>query len=223
MLRLRVKRMGLCGRSWFTKVASNIRITSASKGSVMVFAVAKAFKMPRFFLPAIAFATLIGLSGCKMFVKEEPPSCPRVSVLADGAHLVRFRAGATSEQDADIALRAKIAGYRGACRYDKDSKTMEVAFRVGFDAARGPGAAGNQASFSYFIAIPKFQGNPDGKKELPVSFDLPANGAFQRFEDQEVVVSFPVKDVKDLQGYEVFLGIQLSQAELEYNRHHTFH
>ena len=58
---------------------------------------------------------------------------------------------------------------------------------------------------------------------LPISFDLPADGSFKRVEDQEVHVTFPVANVKDLQPYEVFIGIQLSKAELDYNQKHSFH
>ncbi len=164
---------------------------------------------------------LLALSGCRIFVKDEPPPCPRVSVLEDASKLVRFAGG--SHDAKDIELAAEIVKYRGSCHYDKDDKMMEVTLTVGIDAFPGPATAGGPAQAEYFVAIPAFSGNPDGKKILPVTLNISAKEPKGiHFTDGDVTMKFPVKDIKKLEAYEIFVGFQLTQDQLDYNRKHSF-
>ena len=167
---------------------------------------------------AVLCGAALSLSGCKMFNKEEPPPCPRVSILGEADNLFKFKDGG-GQTDKDVEFRAKVSGYTGACQYDKDEKTMAVTLGVRFDAWKGPAMTEPKGHFSYFVAVPAFRGTQDGKKVLTVDFDAPGpQGA--RFSDQDVVISFPVRDVKDLPKYEIFIGMQLDAAQLDYNRKH---
>lgn len=173
--------------------------------------------MPR----ATVGIALLALSGCKVFVKDEPPPCPRVSVLEDASKLVRFKGG--SHEAKDIELAAEIVKYRGSCKYDRDEKVMDVTLRVGIDAFPGPATVDGPQQAQYFVAIPAFSGTPEGKKIFPVSIPVSAKESKgTRFTDGDVSISFPVKDIKKLEAYEIFVGFQLTPAELDYNRKHSF-
>jgi hypothetical protein len=203
----------LCPLLLFSKVATNIRIAFVEIGVAV-----RSGWMPRV---AVVGVALLGLSGCRIFVKEEPPPCPRVSVLEDASKLVRFRSG--SHDAKDIELAAEIVKYRGACYYDNDEKTMKVALTVGIDAFPGPVTAEGPQQAEYFVAIPAFSGNADGKKILPVTLNVsPKEPKGIHFTDGEVSLTFPVKDIKKLEAYEIFVGFQLTQDQLDYNRKHSF-
>jgi hypothetical protein len=166
---------------------------------------------------AAVCTALLALSGCKIWVKDEPPPCPRVSVLEDASKLIRFTgAGKTAN---DIEMTAEITKYRGSCFYDKDDKTMQVSLKVGIDAQPGPAFADGPHQLEYFVAIPAFTGM-DGKKIFPVKLDLAKESKGTHLDDGEVSLTFPVKDIKKLEAYEIFVGFQLSQAELDFNRKH---
>ncbi len=166
---------------------------------------------------AAVCTALLALSGCKIWVKDEPPPCPRVSVLEDASKLVRFTgAGKTAN---DIEMTAEITKYRGSCFYDKDDKTMQVSLKVGINALPGPAFAQGPHQLDYFVAIPAFTG-ADGKKIFPVKLDLSNDPKGTHVDDAEVSLTFPVKDVKKLEAYEIFVGFQLTPAELDFNRKH---
>jgi hypothetical protein len=169
---------------------------------------------------AAVCTALLALSGCKIFVKEEPPPCPRVSVLEDASKLVRFAGGGHDANS--VEMSAEITKYRGSCYYDRDEKMMNVKLTVGIDAFAGPAFVEGPHQFEYFVAIPAFSGNPDGKKIFPLKIDIPKGPKGIHVDDGEVDMSFPVKDLKKLQAYEIFVGFQLTPEELDYNRKHDF-
>jgi hypothetical protein len=166
---------------------------------------------------AAVFTALLALSGCKIFVKDDPPPCPRVSVVEDASKLVRFT-GAGHDANT-IAMSAEITKYRGTCFYDKDEKQMDVKISVGIDAFAGPAFPGGAQRIDYFVAIPAFSG-PEGKKIFPVKLDIPKDPKGMHIDDGEVSLTFPVKDIKKLEAYEIFVGFQLTPEELDFNRKH---
>lgn len=201
----------MCRLKLFSKVATNIRIAFVEIGvAVLSGSLSRA---------AVCMAVL-ALSGCKIFVKEEPPACPRVSVLEDASKLILFRPGSTNAQD--IELSAEIVKYRGSCYYDKDDKTEEVKLDIGIDAFAGPAFTPGERTLSYFIAIPAFFPNADGKKIFQVKLDIPAGPKGAHITDRDVHIKFPVKDIKKLEADEIFVGFQLDPTELDYNRKHDF-
>lgn len=168
---------------------------------------------------AVCMAVL-ALSGCKIFVKEEPPPCPRVSVVEDASKLVRFHLGSTDVKD--IEMTAEIVKYRGSCHYDKDDKVMEVSLDVGIDAYAGPAFTPGERKIAYFIAVPAFFPSAEGKKIFPVTLDIPAGPKGVHVTDSDVHIQIPIKDIKKLEADEIFVGFQLEPSELDYNRKHDF-
>jgi hypothetical protein len=165
-------------------------------------------------------ASLLALSGCKVFVKEEPPPCPRVSILADAAKLVQFRPG-PGRDITDIAYKVQVVNYAGSCFYDKEYHVMTVDLQVGFDAQRGAALSEDSQEIRYFISVPTFFPQPDAKEIFPLTLKFSKNAASLHVTDQDAKISIPVKSVKELERYEVFIGLQLDEAQLDYNRHHV--
>lgn len=170
-------------------------------------------------LGLLAGAALLATGGCSIFESKKPdqPPCPRVSVLADAAQETRFLPGKGHDLT-DVQLQAQIGNYKGSCLYNFDTKEMSVIMQVAIDAKLGPAAQGRKANLSYFVAIPAFYPKPEAKMVVPVEITFPDNSDHVRYTDEEVQLTIPIKKIHDLAAYEIFVGLQLPEDELEYNR-----
>jgi hypothetical protein len=163
------------------------------------------------------FTALLALSACKIFDKEEPPLCPRVSALADSVAMTKFRPG-SGRDAADIGLKVEMTSYHGSCHYNVETKQMNITLQVGIDAERFPAMTGRRADIGYYIAIPAFRPDPRAKQILPLTLDFSSDSNRLHYVDSEVEIAIPIPDLKDLAKYEVFVGLQLTPDELDYNR-----
>jgi len=161
---------------------------------------------------------LLAVGGCSLFEKkQEQPPCPRVSVLADAVHQTHFRAGKGHDLT-DVEFEAEISNYKGSCLYNFEKQEMNVVLQLGIDAKLGPAAQGRKMDVAYFVAIPAFFPKPEAKMVVPVSLAFPDNSDRVRYTDDEVQMTIPIKKLRDLAGYEVFVGLQMPEEEVEYNR-----
>lgn len=168
---------------------------------------------------AIILAALVPLlAGCGLFGSKKEPPCPRVSVLSDASNLTRFRPG-PGRDITDVTLTAEITGFKGGCTWDNDKKILTVALQVEMDLRRGPAASGDEAEVTYFVAVPRLYPDPKAKMILPVKTKFPSGADRLHVMDNEVDVNLPIKDMNnDVDKDDIVLGLQLDQAELEYNR-----
>jgi hypothetical protein len=140
-----------------------------------------------------------------------------VSILADAAKLTRFRPG-PGRDVTDVVLQARLTDYHGGCHYNKDDHTMTIELQVGMDLERGPAMAEGRQQLSYFIAVPTYFPFEGAKKTLPVIVEFPKGRQLLHISDRDVEISFPVRNIKELERYEVFVGLQMDEAELNFNR-----
>jgi hypothetical protein len=165
----------------------------------------------------VLLSVLVALSACKAFDTQPPPPCPRISILGDAAKLTRFRPG-PGRTAADAELTAELSSFHGSCTYDAAKRNMTVTLQVGIDAALRPAAKEWTADLSYFIALPVFYPNPNAKRVIPVYLEFSSGDGRVHYTDDEVEVSFPVLEIKELAKYEVIVGLQLTPEQVEYNR-----
>jgi hypothetical protein len=97
---------------------------------------------------------------------------------------------------------------------------MKVSLDIGIDAYAGPAFTAGPRNIAYFIAVPAFFPDEAGKKIFPVTLDIPNGPKGVHITDHDVQLKFPVKDIKKLEAYEIFVGFQLDPSELDYNRKH---
>jgi len=172
---------------------------------------------PRPAIAASLVAASILLVGCAPDKSKEPPPCPRISILSDTVKMVRFRSG-PGRDITDVELEAEISSYKGSCAYDLDKRTMDIELKVGIDARLGPAAKARAADLAYFVAIPFYYPKPEAKRLMPVALSFAQNNDHVRYIDDVLSISFAVPDLKNLDKYDVILGLQLDADQLEYNR-----
>jgi hypothetical protein len=166
-------------------------------------------------LAAAALAAPIVLSGCSVFQKKTLPPCPPIYILADASTLTKYRPGPGRDLT-DVEAEAEIVGFKGNCSYDANG--AEVTIQVSVDAKRGPANASRKATLPYFVAIPYFYPKPEAKAVFPLTVEFPEGVSDVRVTDEEVTLRIPVKDQEIIDKYEIFLGFQETEEELEHNR-----
>lgn len=174
-------------------------------------------------IPGRAAAILVlAVSGCTMFEEEEPPPpCPRISILGDASTLTRFRPGPGRDLT-DVLYEGVVSRVSGTCVYADDGKgadrALSMKVTVVIEAARGPANRDGRAAFPYFVGITDSLRNVLNKQRFSVTMVFPGNRTRLVITDNPVVLEIPVKAGQSGQDFEIFVGFQLSRADLDYNR-----
>lgn len=162
----------------------------------------------------LAISLIMFLSSC---ASKVIPSCPKVLIERDTAQAIYF--SKDSGQDiTDRILEVELLGYDGECQVNTKKNEVELNIKPFFEAELGAAAKERNINIDYFIAIPEFYPSDEGKKVLGLNLEFPENIDLIRFRDNVVKVKIPLKEGQIAEDLDVFLGIQLTKEQLEYNR-----
>jgi len=174
---------------------------------------------------AVATASAL-LAGCGLFASKEESKlaernltrpCPPFHVAANTDHLTQFRPGPGHDLT-DVRFAVDLAQAKGVCEFQ--GNTAKLTLTLGFDVARGPANAGNSADFSYFVAIPSYYPKPQAKAVFPLRAIFPENASKVRVVDDNITIDLPLAPDQDAAKIDVYVGVQLDQSQLEFNRAH---
>lgn len=153
------------------------------------------------------------LAGCAL---EPVPPCPNIRIDSNTAGLTVFRPSGGTDIT-DIAYQAEIVSFEGTCKFDDEG--VEVVMDIDLVVSGGPAAEPGEVDLYYFVAIPRFHPNPIGKKIFLRQHDLPGGGARrERITESNIRIFIPLEDRLIAAAYDVYLGFQLTDEQLEYNR-----
>jgi uncharacterized lipoprotein len=168
-----------------------------------------------FRISAVAAAILAAsLAACS---SDKTGDCPTMTGVTDASVRTVFRPGAP-EDPANVLYTADIASVAGNCDMDKKSPhPTDANLTIVFRATRE--ASGGEARY----AVPYFVAVTEGARilarrnyEVTLSFE-PGQTVATATETVGSVHLDPSKD-KQPYDYQVLVGLQLTKAELEYNR-----
>lgn len=162
--------------------------------------------------PALIAAMLLG--GCS----EKPvfaPACPQLSLLAEGADLTRF-AGAGRDVT-DRVLDARIVGVDASCEPGRRRGEVVAQLRVRTALTRGPAASGRTAQVPYFVAVMDGETVVD-RRAFTLQGEFPANVDIVQVAGDELELRFPASAGQEASRYRIYVSLQLTPEELEYNR-----
>lgn len=155
------------------------------------------------------------LAGCGLFGEKEPDkACPPVFLLKDARELTRFKEG-PGRDITDIQVQVRIANYKGTCNYDDEEADIELG--IDFTLEPGPAAKGREFKFKYFVAIPAFHPRPEGKRVFDTTAkieDLRRRAVLHN----DLTLKIPIPRKASPSKYAIYLGLQLTPTQLEYNR-----
>ncbi len=164
----------------------------------------------------------LALAGCGS--TPEPAECPPVSVLSEAASLTRFAPGPGRDL-VDVDFRAELTDLRSGCIYAKEgggASKLVVAVGPAIAATRGPANEDRKADFQYFVSVVAADADILNKQLFPVSVTFPGNSTRVDIVQDDPPVSIDLPIPTEGEGYyEILLGLQLSEDELQYNRRMT--
>ena len=164
--------------------------------------------------PLFGAAMLVVLAGCNPF--DDPPPCPRVSVLQQARVLTLYGDG-PGRDASDVAYEVTLGNVDGSCDYDVDEDEgggVGVEFALPINAARGPAAGADRVSVPYFVALTDAQRRIVAKEVFTagIAFD----GADTRAGTVEEIKQWiPLAPGESGTGYETLVGFQLTPDQLE--------
>jgi hypothetical protein len=167
---------------------------------------ARAFGLP------VAALSLLALAACGS--KPLPP-CPMVRVDNATASVTQFGPGPGRDVN-NVAFQAEVLGYKGEC--NQKEEYVDVTFDLDFALTGGPVSPGGKVQLSYFVAIPQFFPQAEGKRVITVTRDVPPSGKRERFTESSVRVKIPLKKEQAPASFDIYTGFQVNEEQLEYNR-----
>jgi hypothetical protein len=145
--------------------------------------------------------------------------CPRIAILADGADLTRFRAGAPRDLTA-MVVDARITGFDATCDFaGRDRGAVEVRITPRFEAERGPAAEGRSLDLPWFVAVSD-PGDSVTLERIAASSQVsfPANVARAITTGRTVRFTVRAEEGTRIEEYPVRIAFQLTPDELAFNR-----
>ncbi|MDG2244430.1 MAG: hypothetical protein P8L66_13175 [Rhodospirillaceae bacterium] len=160
-----------------------------------------------------AVVAVLAVSGCAL---EPVPPCPQIRIDSNTASLTKFEPG-EGRDISDVEYQAEIVSFKGACKFDEDG--VEAVMDVDMIISGGPAVQPGDIEFYYFVAIPRFFPDPAGKSIFTRQHKLRSGGARQeRITESNVRIFIPLDDRLTAAGYDIYLGFQLTDEQLRYNR-----
>lgn len=157
---------------------------------------------------------MLGIGGCAALDEGTPNVCPHAAILDDAGELIRF-ASAKPSGPADVAFRARMKQVSGLCEVDDSLVEMELT--TAMETVRGPSNTEGEAKFTYFVAI------LDKDKKVLSRIKFPMIAQFRQREtkldfNEALTVTIPRKKGDLPKDYVVYLGFEMTPAELAHNR-----
>lgn len=142
-------------------------------------------------------------------------ACPDIRLPDDASQVTRFRDGGAADLT-DVAFQVRVTGTALNCvRGGGNDTVVDVA--IGFEGARGPAATVPSVSVPYFVGVVGPGGQILNREAFAITLDIPNRQSLASVID-EIRVTIPVAEGRDIADYTVFAGLQLSAEELEFNR-----
>jgi hypothetical protein len=165
-----------------------------------------------------ALFAFVGLAGCTVIDRPPPPACPEVLVPRDSSVMTEFLPGPGRDLT-DIVLRAEFQGFAGSCGYDVDSQTLNMLVSPDLLVERGPAGRDQIAvQVDYYVALVSPLGRVLQKQTFSAGAALAPSVVRGVFRDEEVELNYQMADIFEAPELTIYLGFQLNDEQLRFNR-----
>ena len=163
----------------------------------------------------------LGLAACSSTDTVALRPCPEILIPIDSAKLTRFIPG-PGRDIIDVLHEEQLTGFAHRCEYDTDETgvgAVVIEIFPAFESARGPANAENLAQFEYYIAIADLNKTVLEKMRFPMAIPFPEYMSRVRWQSEEpIVLNIPLKAGQNGADFEVFIGLQMTRDELDYQK-----
>jgi hypothetical protein len=153
------------------------------------------------------------LAGCGWIGgKETKLVCPASFIAPDTDKVAVFRAGGSTFND--VSYGVQITDVQSRC--DRADHGLAVDTKVAFHLVSNDRAL-RAGSFQYFVSVVDGNQNILTKKTYIVPFEFDARLRDMNKQD-ELVENLPLRDTGTGGNYAIVVGLQLTEAQLQFNR-----
>jgi hypothetical protein len=146
--------------------------------------------------------------------EENAQLCPAASILGNAERVAQFKQGAGRDL-IDVMFQAEIGKLTMTCRYLKGRVVSDISFEL--ISERGPAARTRVGIFDYFVAISDGSGRVLKKDLFHSKIAFPENRR-RSGHLEEIELSVPLRKNEDGGNYEILVGFQLTEDQLNFNR-----
>jgi len=178
---------------------------------------------PRLFT---SFGLMLSLAACSSsalnpFRADIPEPCPPITILKSAASKTAFQAG-DGRDLIDIDYEASLSNVYSACDYsvDYDTRAGKIFVQVAPEvrAQRGPANSSRVADIEYFVALVDPDQQILNKNVFTLRVGFPGNLTRNQVREEETVtLTIPTDGNTDGSDYQIFVGFQLDEDQLDYN------
>lgn len=161
-----------------------------------------------------AIAALLALGGCQA---DRSGDCPTITGVTDASMATVFRDGAPQDP-ANVVYTVEITGVNGSCNMDKPEQTSDADVQVSFRATRAPSATEAHYTIPYFVAITEGSARMLTKRTYSIRIDFAPGQTTVTASDTVGSAHLDVAKGKHPYDYQILVGLQLTKAQLDYNR-----
>ncbi|MCK5165698.1 MAG: hypothetical protein KAQ66_00210, partial [Rhodospirillaceae bacterium] len=101
--------------------------------------------------PVMLALLALGLGACASTL-DASLECPEVSIINDGAELVKFTPG-SGQSARNVIHEESFDGFKGTCEHNLDDEIMSVEITPQIISRKGPANSDGMARFEYFVAL----------------------------------------------------------------------
>ncbi len=143
--------------------------------------------------------------------------CPAVAVLAEASSLTEFTPGAALAPESEI-YRIDARRLTTDCVLDEDKRIAESSLDFTLRARRAAGGAAAQYTVPYFVAVNGPDGKVTQKKSYSTTISFAAGETVKDISENVRSTMVKVAPERMAFDYQILVGLQLSKAQLDYNR-----
>lgn len=168
---------------------------------------------------ALAGLALLAACGSDQGAATNQAPCPRIVILADGADLTRFRAGASGDLTA-LTADARVTGFQANCDFaGRDRSALNVRVTPRFEVERGPAAEGRTLDIPWFVALTDAADTTVlDRQGFTSRVAFAPNVVRTAIEGQAARLTMPLGQGVRAADYNVRISLQLTPEELALNR-----
>ena len=168
----------------------------------------------RRFAPLALLAVALGACGGSKETEIAASYCPSSSVVQDAARLTRFKAG-TGRDPRDVMFEAMVVATDTKCEVRRNRLEVDVAVRIAVNA--GPSIGQGVTQVPFFVRVLDGRGTVAVGRDELADYKLSTSSP-RGVSQEELTVTIPFAEVKDLGGYRIAVGLKPTADELNYNR-----
>lgn len=172
-----------------------------------------------------AALSILALAGCRSTkevlaigeaAEANPGPCPRAFALYDASRFVEI-AGDGTERFGNVGFTGEIDKVRSLCRYYGD-RPISGDLTIDFSLGRGPAAAGETATYNYFVAVTRKNIDVLQKTTFPMTVTFPPGQDRIRVTETVDEILIPRKnDTTSGENFEIIVGFEVSPEQRAFN------